>query len=277
MDGLLVCNVELSSKCQKSCFCCGRRKLERDYPALCDWGFMDSWVVDKIAQQLPDNIVVQFHSNGEPLLYPFLYTGLQKFKHTIRCLSTNAIALVEKADAIIDNLDTLTISVIEDDPLADKQYEDVKKFLEIKGDRKPFMIYRLLGDVTKRGTINQFVSNEEWKNRWYQLPGIVATRILHNSMGSYEYTKKVTIPEIGVCLDLLSHLVIDRYGDVFPCVRFDPTKINKLGNVKETALEELWNSKKRLDMIREHVKGNRKCSELCSKCDFYGVPTSSSS
>lgn len=275
MNGLTTVNIELTSRCQKKCFCCGRRKLERDYPELCNWGDMNPELVLDILTQIPKGIVIQYHSNGEPLLYTYLDFVLEWSYKNIRCLSTNAIALLEKADDIIGRLETLTISVVEEDECGDKQYEDVKKFLEIKGDRKPYMIYRLLGNIKIVPGTDGAIINEEREKRWYRLPGLICTRVLHNPMGSYEYTKKVTRPEIGICLDLLNHLVIDRYGNVYPCVRFDPLKINKLGNIKENTLEELWNGEKRQFLIKEHTKGNRNCSELCSKCDFYGCPTGS--
>ena len=62
MNGLLVVNVELSNKCNKECWMCGRRKLEKDYPdVVANYGDMDIGLVEKIASQLPDDIVVQFH------------------------------------------------------------------------------------------------------------------------------------------------------------------------------------------------------------------------
>jgi len=91
-------------------------------------------------------------------------------------------------------------------------------------------------------------------------------------MGSFNYQKKVTIPEVGFCLDLMNHLVIDRYGDIYPCVRFNPDKYNCLGNIKKHKLIDIWNGPIRYRLIKEHIKGNRKCSELCKKCDFWGIP-----
>ena len=267
LDGLSVVNIELTSRCQKSCWMCGRRKLEQLQKA--DWGDMDTDLACKIADWLPENIVVQFHSNGEPLLHPHFGLIVEHYKKQIKCLSTNGKLLVAKANEIIENLDTLTISVIENDPEGDEQYKIVKKFLEIKKDRKPFMIYRLLGDISLD---NQYPN---LKHRWYQLPGIVATRTLHNPMGSFEYKRKVTIPEVGICQDLLSHLVIDRYGDCYPCVRFNPFKYNNLGNITKDKLLDIWDNSLRKYLMQEHIKGNRGCSPLCKKCEFYGVPTSS--
>ena len=259
MNGLSVINVELTSRCNKSCWMCGRRRMERDYPELCDWGDMPTQNIFKISKQV-EGITVQFHNNGEPLLYPHLGWVLGMFQKNIRCFNTNGNLLLEKADQIIGNLETLTISIIQDDPEGDEQYETVCKFIDIKGDEKPIMVYRLLGDVEKR-------------DRWEKLPGIVANRILHAPGGSFNYEKKVTIPEIGICLDLLSHLAIDRYGNISTCVRFDPKGELIIGNVRETTIEEAWTSQKRKKYLEYHIAGRRKELPGCSTCEFWGVPT----
>ena len=125
------------------------------------------------------------------------------------------------------------------------------------------MIYRLLGDVKDR-------------ERWEKLPGVVANRILHHPLGSYKYQKKnPTIPEIGICLDLLNHLVIDRHGYVYPCVRFDPNRDGMIGDVNKQSLESIWNGEARKRLIEYHIRNNRKnCPSLiCKKCEYWGVPT----
>jgi len=260
-NGLTVVNCELSSRCNKRCHMCGRRRIERDYPHLVNWGDMDFKLVKKIAKQLPPGIVVQLHNNGESLLYPRFGEAANLFYRQIRCLDTNGKLIVEKAKEIIGNLDTLTISVIENDPEGEEQYKLVKKFLKIKGNRKPNLIYRCLGKV-----------NVE---RWKKMPGIVATRVLHNPLGSFQYQKKPTIPEIGICLDMLTHMAIDRFGKVSICVRFDPKRLGVIGDANKTTLVDIWNSPKRKRWLEYHIKGQRKKVPLCSYCEFWGVPTSS--
>lgn len=260
MNGLSVVNIELTSRCNKKCWMCGRRKLERQHPELCKWGDMPYLIAKLIAKQLPKGIIVQFHNSGEPLLYNKLNKVLPLFEKQIRCFNTNGILLVHKAKDIIGTMEVLTISVIEKERKKDDQYETVKKFLKIKGDRPPRMVYRLLGNVKDA-------------QRWYDLPGIVATRVLHHPMGSYQYEKKVTIPEHGICLDLLGHISIDRYGDVYPCVRFNPHKKNLLGNVRTSHLVDIWNGLQRQEIIKLHVRGNRDQVKLCNQCEFFGCPT----
>ena len=246
-------HLELTSRCQKDCPMCGRRKMEREHPELCDWGDMPLRMVYKIAEQVPKGTVVQFHNNGEPTLYNSLGTALSLFSHCIRQFNTNAKRLVEKATPIIDYLDVLTISVIDNDP---EQVKEVRAFEAMKGDRPPRMIYRLLGDV----------DHTPWKR------GQIVTRTLHLPDGSRGYHKPVTIPEHGVCLDLLTHLAIDRHGDISLCVRFDPNRDLKIGNIDEMTLEEAWNSEKRQEYIKAHVQGKRASLPGCGNlCSFYGI------
>jgi hypothetical protein len=259
-NGLYCVHLELTSRCNKDCWMCGRRKIDRDYPEVAmNYGDMDFDLVKKIAEQLPEGIVVQFHNNGEPLLYPRFGEALRLFKNQIRCVDTNAKLIVEKADEIIGNLDTMTISVIENDPEADQQYELVKEFLKIKGGKAPRMIYRCLGNVDT--------------TKWEKLDGTIATRILHNPLGSFKYTKKPTVPEIGICLEILTHMAINRFGKVSTCVRFDPKGLGVIGDANSAPLVDIWHGSKRKEWIKYHVDGNRNKIPLCSYCDFWGVPT----
>lgn len=259
-NGLTVVNVELSSRCNKNCWMCGRRKLDRDYPEIAlKYGDMDFELVKKIAKQLPPDIVVQLHNNGESTLYPKFGKALKLFHRQIRCLDTNGKLIVKKAKEIIGNMETLTISVIENDPEEKEQYGLVKEFLKIRRARKPNLIYRCLGKVDTK--------------KWEKLPGIVVTRILHHPLGSFQYKKNPTKPETGICLDLLNHMAIDRFGNVSICVRLDPLRKGVIGDANKTPLIDIWNSPKRKKWIKHHIKGERKKVPLCSTCEFWGVPT----
>ena len=238
---------------------CGRRKLEREHPELCDWGDMPYEMVEEVRRQTPSGIIIQFHNNGEPLLYPELGKVLNLFKDNIRCFNTNGKLLLDKSDEIIGNCETLTISVIQDDEEAYEQYRLVSSFIGRKGIRKPLVIFRLLGKV----------DNGE---RWERLPGIIAKRVLHDPDGSRNYERRVTIPETGICLDLLTHLAISRKGDVSVCVRFDPEGHGILGNIKDFTLEQIWNGSRRKHFIQTHLDGHRDFLHLCSRCDYFGIP-----
>ena len=263
--GLANINVELTSRCNKNCWMCGRRKVERDYPELTlEYGDMDFELVRSIAEQLPPQIVVQLHNNGEALLYPRFGEAVRLFNKQITNIVTNGKLLIEKADEIIDNLDTLSISVIENDAEGDEQYKIIERFLELKGDRKPFTSLRLVGNVEPE--------------RYRKFGVLVITRILHAPMGSFNYSfnyqkRDPTIPEIGICLDFLHHLAIDSKGKASICVRFDPKGLGVIGDAAKQPLVEIWNCPKRLEWLEYHKQGRRDKIPLCSYCHFWGVPT----
>ncbi len=250
MYGLSTVNIELTSRCQKHCWMCGRRKIERDYPELTNWGDMDYELVRSISSQLPNGVVVQFHNNGEPLLYPRLGDAVSLFKNQIKCLDTNGKLLIEKADEIIDNLDSITISTFENDEEQLEQWIIIKEFLKLKGDRKPLAVIRCTGNNPEP----------------YMSFGVpIAQRILHSPMGSFDYQKEPIVPEVGICLELLHHLSINRFGMVSPCVRFDPYGENTIGNATTTPLIEIWAGERRKQYIETHRKGRRVDLPFCKR------------
>jgi radical SAM protein with 4Fe4S-binding SPASM domain len=260
MNGLSFLHLELTSRCNKSCAMCGRRKMEREHSELCNWGDMPYDMVRFIHYQTPKGITVQFHNNGDPLCYPYLGRALLCFDSNIRCFNTNGKLLLERSEEIIGNLETMTVSVIQDDPEGEEQYEQIKRFLLRKGSERPFVIYRLLGEIVD-------------KERYIRLPGIVATRVVHSPDGSRDYRRQVTVPEIGICLDLLTHMAIDRYGNISMCVRYDPEGHLRIGHVN-TGLRNAWESKKRKTYIDYHIQQRRGELPGCRDCHYWGCPNS---
>ncbi|HCE45349.1 MAG TPA: hypothetical protein DET40_17555 [Lentisphaeria bacterium] len=262
LSGLANINIELTSRCNKNCWICGRRKVEREMPELAlKYGDMPFDLVKKIARQLPPNVVVQLHNNGEPLLYSEFGRAVGLFKKQITNIVTNGKLLIDKADEIVGNLDTMAISVFENDPEAEEQFKIIEQFFKIKGDVKPFTIIRLNGDVKE--------------DRYRKFCSVFAKRTLHSAMGSFKYEKaSPTVPEIGICLDFLHHLAINSLGEVSICVRFDPKRVGVIGNANTQFLDEIWNGEKRMQWLEMHKAGKRGKIPLCSFCEFWGVPTS---
>lgn len=259
LAGLSTINVELTSRCNKACWMCGRRKIERDYPDLVGgYGDMDFDMVQKIADQLPPDIVVQFHNNGEPLLYPKLGEALSLFKNDIRCFNTNGNLLLEKQDEINGNLERLTVSIIENDPEDKEQEKILREYLKRKKHTMPIVVLRFLGKV-----------NEE---RYKDLDVERVRRVLHSPMGSFDYERAVVKPEHAICKEVLGHPAIDRYGRVSVCVRFDPKHELVIGDLKHEKLRDIWNGSRRNHFISTHIAGKRDALPVCKDCHFWGIP-----
>ncbi len=115
---------------------CGRRKVDRDHPELAlDYGDMDFDLLSDIATQIPSGIVVQFHRDGDALLYPRFAEAASLFPDNIRNIVTNGKLLVDRASEIIGNLETLSVSIFEGDDEAGEQLAIVRQFLKLKADR----------------------------------------------------------------------------------------------------------------------------------------------
>jgi radical SAM protein with 4Fe4S-binding SPASM domain len=261
MIGLTTVNIELTSRCNKNCWMCGRRKIDRDFPEISmNYGDMDFELLEKIALQIPDCIIVQAHNNGEPLMYPRLGDALKLLKGKIRCLDTNGKLLLEKLDQIEGNLESITISTFQDDPEWEEQYNILIDYLKIV-NHKHYVIIRVLGEVGEK------------RLQLYKDTGcLIAYRVLHSPMGSFNYKKKTVIPEHGFCLEMLSHPAINRFGEVSTCVRFDPYKELVIGNLNNQTFEEIWYGKKRMELVHKHINRERNKIPFCSKCEFYGIP-----
>lgn len=264
MNGLQSINIELTSRCNKACDMCGRRKRDRE-KADQVYGDMPFSMVKYLAEQIPSGIFVQFHINGEPLLYPKLRGAIYQFKHCYTGLDTNGKLLLKRSKTLA-LLDTLTISIIQDDKEADEQYQIVCDYL-VKVKKKPLIVFRLLGEVDP-------LLIECYELLAKEHGCIIANRVLHSPDGSFDYEKPPVTPEVGFCLEAVHKLAIDRFGNISPCVRYDVDKINVLGNVSEMLLTEIWHGEKRREFVKAHITGNRNVTELCAKCDYWGIPRS---
>jgi MoaA/NifB/PqqE/SkfB family radical SAM enzyme len=260
LQGLSNINIELTSRCNKACWMCGRRKVDRDYPELVlEYGDMDFALLQRIVPQIPPGIVVQFHRDGDALLYPQFGEAVSLFRNNVRNVVTNGKLLVAKSSEIIGNLETLSISIFENDTEAEQQLEVIKEFLVIKGSTKPYVTLRLIGEVDQK-------PYEQFGLRFVR-------RVLHSPMGSFNYVKRQpAIPEIGICWDFLQHPCISCKGDLSICVRFDPEHKAVLGNLRDHSLEELWNGGKRYEWLAHHLAGNRERVPLCASCEYWGIP-----
>jgi len=261
-NGLSTVNLELTNRCNKNCWMCGRRKIEADNPGKMVFDRdMDIALVQRIAGQLPSDIVVQFHNNGEPLLYPELPRALDLFDRQVRCFDTNGKLLVRRAADIKGRVDTITVSTFERDEEWEEQFAVLKEFLSLKGSSGPRVIIRCLGEIP------------EERLALYRATGcLLVPRVLHSPDGSFTYTKRTVIPEVGFCIEIMNHLAINTAGEVSFCVRFDPERHGVIGNAAREELAAIWNSPKRREYVRAHIEGRRSGLQLCGKCHYWGVP-----
>ena len=65
------------------------------------------------------------------------------------------------------------------------------------------------------------------------------------------------------------YVVIQYNGDIVPCCRDYDAK-NKILNVKNNTLKEIWNSQEYADFRKQHTTGDYKDNNFCKECmDIY--------
>lgn len=262
LSGLSQINIELTQACDKRNLCafCGHQDPAIHFAAA--YKPMPFELLTKIAAQVPVGVVVQFHRDGEPTAYRQLGDALRLFSNHITSIVTHGENLVKRADDIIGNCTSLTVSMFKGDPDGQLQMDVLKEFLFMKREQRPMVNIKVVGELP----IDRDV---------YSLGVPVIRRVLHNPDGNYHYAQRnPTVPEHGICLDFLSHPSVDWQGRLFVCNRLDAEDKGLLGDLKEHSLDDLWNSPKRLEWLEAHKRGRRdQASPLCKDCLFYGVPT----
>lgn len=250
--GIEYLNIELTTACNKSCPFCVRVEA-RDNNEL-KIREMSGELLDLILSQYKGSII-QFHRNGEPLLYSGLRELGEKCKGYITNIVTNGKLLMERKDDL-KYFTSITVSVYEGDV---NQIEQIKSFN--KQVEKPMLLVKLLGD---------------YDNLEFDKLGIkTLKRSIHNPTKNNNYRGSLPpIPELGICLDFLMKPSIDVDGNVFICNRYDPLYKGMLGNIKKDSLDWIWNvNPLRLEWLELHKKGKRNEIPLCTECHYWGCPT----
>lgn len=232
---------------------------------------MDLDLLRELAAQIPRGVVVQAHRDGEPLVYPHLAEALEAFRHHVTSIVTNGNKLVERADEILANPPTsICVSMFKGDPEGMTQLETLGKFMHRASlaSKPPLILAKVVGEPLEP-------ERENCLHAWEHAGMIrVARRLLHVPQGSHHYRKaNPTIPETGICADLLHHPSIDWKGGMYLCNRLDPEQRHFLGRIPPFDLEHLWNEGRRQKFLRAHLEGRRGEVEPCATCQFWGVPS----
>lgn len=268
LAGLSQINVELSSRCDKACYFCGHQNTKINEHL--EHGDMAIELLDELACQIPTGVVVQFHRDGEPLVYPELGEALHLFRDHVTSIVTNGKKLGERAAEILKNPPTsICVSMFKGDPEAEQQRYSLWRFLGTPGvERFPLVVVKVVGDELEPERVHDLA-------RMVGVYGVQVTRrLLHVPQGSHHYRKaNPTIPETGICADLLHHPAIDWKGGMYLCNRLDPEQRHFLGRIPPFTLEHLWNEGRRQKFLRAHLEGRRGEVEPCATCQFWGVPS----
>lgn len=230
-----------------------------------------------------------FSGIGEPLTNPELPKMIEYAKDAdiferIDIITNASILNRETSDALIDaGLSKLLISL---QGLSSEKYRevcgvslDVNEMIEnityFYKNRKNCSVYIKI--------IDAILSGKDEEAKFYDLFGNICDSIfvehlitLEQQMGDHngkaDNTRNLNnevYHYADVCSVIFYHINVNADGDVFPCPVPGLPRSFSLGNIKEVGIRNIWNGKKRKNLILEHLKLNRKNITICKSCVTY--------
>jgi radical SAM protein with 4Fe4S-binding SPASM domain len=236
--GFKAIEFEINHDCNRACAYCPNSIAERKSK-----GRMPEGLFVKVLSELKELSYqgrVSFHFYNEPLLSPDLdhFTTLTKSylpRSRIEIFTNGTLLTEERFRTLVDlGVDKFTVTKHHGEaelPL-DSFYENLSEALKAHVKRQTFkeLVYTSRGGLMKVG-----------------------------------YTKK--IPPLDLpCFIPSSVLVVTKDGNILPCFE-DYFEKNRMGNVTENSLVEIWNSEPYRDFRERLKKRKRQEFPVCDKCN----------
>lgn len=259
--------LEITNNCNLNCDFCIGNKREKKFISLDEFNIL----LDKLDGYTK---YLYFHVMGEPLLHPYINDLINEgSKRYYVNITTNGYLIKRVADNT--NIRQINISLHSYDIRYKKSLDDylndifssvdklvknntiVKYRLWVRSEYKEKILDNLgkkygviIGDSKEIKLANNVYFEEEYEFIWPSLDN--------------EYYK-----EDGSCRGTRDHIGILVDGTVIPCC-LDSAGIINLGNIYKKELNDIISDDKFIQ-IRDGFLQNKKCHELCRKCNFYDL------
>ena len=271
-------DIELTNHCNFSCLFCGQQTMKRPK------GFMSRETFEKVVDECAEhNTPIRLIRWGEPLLHPEVieFCRYIKEKGLPLHITTNGSLLTEdKMKAFIDmGLDSIIFSFqgVNKEGYEemrgehyDQLVENIRKFVDMKGDRKPYI------HITSTMTTEAPMEIKRFKDKWDIVDEVTTgktnlSRINPAQIRALDKLKKLVCLNDTVdrnyrpCTEVLQKLSVDWDGKVSACCA-DWDNFMTVGHIDET-LEYIWHNSKDLKIYRKLLKEMKHNSlTMCSVC-----------
>jgi len=275
-----IVDIELTNYCNFNCLFCGQQTMKRHK------GFISRETFKKIVDECAEhNTPVRLIRWGEPLLHPEIIDFCQyiKDKGLPLHITTNGSLLTEdKMKAFIDmELDSIIFSFqgVNKEGYEqmrgehyDQLVENIHKFMEMKGDKKPYV------HITSTMTTESPMEIRRFKDKW-EVDEVTVGKTNLERLNPSQIRKLDNIGKIEElikgqsiekkhrpCTEVFQKLSVDWDGKVSACCA-DWDNFMTVGDINKTTLEDIWHNSEDEKIYRKLLKKMKHNSlTMCSCC-----------
>lgn len=268
--------IESTNECNLSCYMCPNKYFKEK--KMMDFDIFRN-IIDQISIAAS---LIRLNYCGEPLLNPNIIDMIKYAKENTSArvsLSTNGILLThELSISLIESgLDEIIFSV---DANSNKTYYEIKSkdcYFEVVNNIQNFINLAKFKSIKIGVKLIEMKQNqseiESFKNKWKNINGcdviISWLSTWGNQMPSNNIHKIETQNEFirprTTCGDIWFKMVIKADGTI-PLCCYDLFNNFFLGNVRETSIEDIWNSEILFNYRSFHKKHDFSKIRLCETC-----------
>ncbi len=294
LDGPLSMYIEPTRACNFKCFYCMHSTRGVAGGELEKMGFsiahMNMELFDKLVRdimefpQQPKRIC--FSGLGEPLTNQNVPEMIRKLRNAgfsgrIDVISNGSLLTHEMSDALIEaGISRIQISV---QGLTNEKYREVSgsdvEIAQILDNVKYFFEHEKEATIYVK-IIDSLLETEEDRKRFFDMFEDICDTIfvehlvvMQQQMGDHggrvDSTKNLMgecVAPREVCGVMFYFLQVNIDGETFPCSTPGLTNSFSMGNAREKPLKEIWDGKKRNDLIRANLMNGYASIPVCSKC-----------
>lgn len=295
MDSPMSMYIEPTRFCNFKCFYCmhGTRGVEGG--ALDETGFelrnMDMDMFDKLVSEVmkfktvPKRIC--FSGLGEPLMNKNLPKMIKKlrdagFENRIDVITNGYLLTPEMSDELLEaGINRVQVSI---QGLTNEKYKeicntdvDLNRIIE---NVKYFYGHEKKGQSTIFVKIIDAILENDDKDKFFEMFGNICDTIfiehlviMQQQMGDHggktDATRNLNgelVEKREVCGVMFYFFQVNIDGETFPCSTPGLPNSFSMGNVKENTLQEIWDGKKRNNLMKANLKIGYSKIPACSKC-----------
>ena len=241
-------------------------------------------VVDQLKEFAEPINVVHLYALGEPFINKNMPLFIRRLKEEgvakeVKTTTNGSLLSPEMIDGILEaGLDDISISLngLKDEDFKriaaanvkfDQMYDNLKYLYERRGSCHVHI--KIIGDYFSKEEQKYFIEKIGEHADTINIDGLTNHWSgLEMTQGGRQYNTMEETDQCTICALCFYELTIHSNGTVSPCSVDWQIQNETLGSIMDMTLKQIWNSKKRNDMLVSFLEGTINPYKACRECEY---------